>query len=118
MPPDPCPRCPIPRFFDTIKLVQIRSEDGTAIGDALALAAARLEKADEAVARQRSGNKKTYEIKSKIIILMSDGENNAGKKRSHKQAAELAAEWGIKVYAIAIGGGAGSSIGPDTFWGI
>lgn len=91
-------------FLDTIKLVQVRSEDGTAIGDALALAAARLEKADEAVARQRSGNKKTYEIKSKIIILMSDGENNAG-KRDPIQAAELAAEWGIKVYAIAIGGG-------------
>jgi Ca-activated chloride channel family protein len=93
-------------FLDTIKLVQVRSEDGTAIGDALALAAARLEKADEAIARQRSGNKKSYEIKSKIIILLSDGENNAG-KRDPIQAAELAAQWGIKVYAIAIGGGQG-----------
>jgi Ca-activated chloride channel family protein len=91
-------------FLDTIKLVQVRSEDGTAIGDALALAAARLEKADEAIARQRSGNKKSYEIKSKIIILMSDGENNAG-KRDPIEAAKLAAKWGIKVYTIAIGGG-------------
>jgi len=94
-------------FLDTIKLVTVRSEDGTAIGDALALAAARLEKADEALARQRtfsSDDKKTYEIKSKIIILLSDGENNAG-KRDPIQAAELAAEWGVKVYAIAIGGG-------------
>jgi len=93
-------------FLDTIKLVQIRSEDGTAIGDALALAAARLEKADEALARQRSGNKKSYEIKSKIIILLSDGENNAG-KRDPLKVAELAAEWGTRIYAIAIGGGQG-----------
>ncbi len=91
-------------FLDTIKLVQVRSEDGTAIGDALALAAARLEKADEALARQRSGKNKNYQIKSKIIILLSDGENNAG-KRDPLQAAKLAADWGIKVYAIAIGGG-------------
>lgn len=94
----------LPPFLDTIKLVQMRSEDGTAIGDALALAAARLEKADEALARQRSVNKKSYEIKSKIIILLSDGENNAG-KRDPLQAADLAAKWGIKVYAIAVGGG-------------
>lgn len=91
-------------FLDTIKLVQDRSEDGTAIGDALALAAAHLQKADETLARQRAGSKKTYEIKSKIIILLSDGENNAG-KRDPLQAADLAAEWGIKVYAIAVGGG-------------
>ncbi len=91
-------------FLDIIKLVKVRSEDGTAIGDALALAAARLEKADEALSRQRPGRKKTYQIKSKIIILLSDGENNAG-KRSPLQAAKLAADWGIKVYAIAIGGG-------------
>jgi len=94
----------LPPFLDTIKLVQVRSEDGTAIGDALALAAAHLEKADEALARQRSVNKKSYEIKSKIIILLSDGENNAG-KRDPLQAADLAAKWGIKVYAIAVGGG-------------
>ncbi len=91
-------------FLDTIKLVKVRSEDGTAIGDALALAAAHLEKADEALARQRTGKRKSYDIKSKIIILLSDGENNAG-KRDPLQAAELAAKWGIKVYAIAVGGG-------------
>lgn len=93
----------LPPFLDTIKLVQVQSEDGTAIGDALALAAARLEKADETLAKQRTGNKKAYDIKSKIIILLSDGENNAG-KRDPLEAATLAAEWGIKVYAIAIGG--------------
>jgi len=91
-------------FLDTIQLVQIESEDGTAIGDALALAAARLKKADETLAQQREQKSDAYQIKSKAIILLSDGENNAG-KRDPLQAAELAAKWGIKVYTIAIGGG-------------
>jgi Ca-activated chloride channel family protein len=39
-----------------------------------------------------------------VIVLLSDGENNFG-KRSPIEAAELAKEWGIKIYAIAIGGG-------------
>ncbi|MCP4683788.1 MAG: VWA domain-containing protein [Desulfobacterales bacterium] len=94
----------LPPFLDSVKLVQIREEDGTAIGDALALAAARLEKVDESFARQRKNKKKTYEIKSKIIILLSDGENNCG-KLDPLRAAELAVKWGIKIYAIAIGGG-------------
>lgn len=92
-------------FLDTVKLVQVRSEDGTAIGDALALAAARLEKAEDTLARQQQNRKKTYTIKSKIIILLSDGENNAG-KRKPLEAAEMAAKWGIRVYTIAIGGDA------------
>lgn len=91
-------------FLDSVKLVQTREEDGTAIGDALALAAARLKTADETLSKQRTGNKKNYQIKSRIIILLSDGENNTG-KRDPVQAAELAEKWGIKVYAIAIGGG-------------
>ena len=44
-----------------------------------------------------------YQIKSKVIILLTDGQNNAG-KRSPLEAARLAKEWGIKVYAIGIGG--------------
>lgn len=93
----------LPAFIDNIQLVQTREEDGTAIGDALALAAARLKKAEESIARQKQLGDATYTIKSKIIILLSDGENNRG-KRSPEDAAELAAKWGIKVYTIAIGG--------------
>jgi Ca-activated chloride channel family protein len=104
-------------FLDTVKLVQVRSEDGTAIGDALALAAARLEKAEETLARQQAGNKKTYDIKSKIIILLSDGENNAG-KRDPLEAARLAARWGIKVYSIAIGHGGSSMQSIKTPFGV
>ena len=84
----------LPAFLKNVKLVQTSQEDGTAIGDALALAAARLEKAEESFnSRQDSSN--AYEIKSKIIVLLSDGENNYG-KRTPIQAAELAAKWGLR----------------------
>jgi len=91
-------------FMDSIKVVTNRSEDGTAIGDALALAAARLKTADEETDFQKKMGIEPYKIKSKIIILLSDGENNAG-RRDPIQAAEMASKWGIKIYAIAIGGG-------------
>ena len=52
-----------------------------AIGDALALAAARLQKADDTLAKQRQQQKRAYQIESKVIILLSDGENNAGKNQ-------------------------------------
>ncbi len=93
----------LPAFLKSVKLAQDRAEDGTAIGDALALAAARLKTAEESFKRQQN-SADSYEIKSKVIVLLSDGENNCG-KRTPLQAAELAAKWGIKVYTIAIGGG-------------
>ena len=97
------------RFLDQVKIVTRRSEDGTAIGDALALAAARLRTAEEDLARFASDSgEKEYEIKSKIIILLTDGQNNYG-KRTPEQAAGLAADWGIKVYTIGVGGRDGVS---------
>lgn len=90
-------------FLPNVKLVDDESEDGTAIGDAVALAAARLQTAEDAISRQ-TGETRDYEIKSKVIILLTDGENNAG-ERTVEDAAELAAEWGIKVYVIGVGGG-------------
>lgn len=95
-------------FLPTVKLARRQSEDGTAIGNAVALAAARLRTAEENLAEREAGEP-DYEIKSKIIILLTDGENNAG-KRSVAEAAQLAAEWGIKVYAVGIGGQGVSTI--------
>src|SRR5210317_194763 len=93
-------------FVEPIELVNRKQEDGTAIGDALALAAARLQKAEETLKQQSliAGSKEpSYEIKSKIIILLTDGEQNAG-KRTPQEAAELAKKWSIKIYTIGIGG--------------
>jgi Ca-activated chloride channel family protein len=94
-------------FLDTIRLVPQRSpENRTAIGDAIALAAARLQTAEETLARQNGGGakeSKSYQIKSKIIILLTDGQSNAG-RHLPEEAAALAKKWGIKIYAIGVGG--------------
>lgn len=93
----------LPEFLKSVNIVQEKEEDGTAIGDALALSAARLETAEKSL-KGRKGVSDDYKIKSKVIVLLSDGENNYG-KRTPIQAAELAAKWGIKIYTIAIVGG-------------
>ncbi len=96
-------------FLESVQLVNLRSEDGTAIGDALALAAARLQTAEETLALQTRKDPSAYQIKSKIIILLTDGENNCG-RRNIAEAAELARQWGIKVYAIGVSGGEGVGV--------
>ena len=93
-------------FLSGVEVVTDRRDDGTAIGDALALAAARLHVAEEELGSRGEGaDRADYEVKSKAIILLTDGSHNAG-ARTPAQAAELAAGWGIKVYAIGIGVGA------------
>lgn len=62
-------------------------EDGTAIGNGLATAVARLNDSD---------------AKSKVIILLTDGVNNSG-EISPKMAAEIAKTYGIRVYTIGVG---------------
>lgn len=89
-------------LLPTVRLAEHPNEDGTAIGDAVALAAARLQQA-ETFLREKSGGSRDYEIKSKVVILLTDGENNAG-DRGVQDAAELCKEWGIKIYAIGVGG--------------
>ena len=93
-------------FLKSLKIVTQKEEDGTAIGDGLALAAARLRTAAETIAKQNGREEGGYEIKSKAIILLTDGRHNIG-RRTPAQAAALAKEWGIKIYAIGVGGQAG-----------
>lgn len=75
------------------------NEDGTAYGDATILAAARLKKLE---AGRTPGERGDKDVKSKIIVLLTDGENNCG---SHlpMEAAALAREWGIRIYTISMG---------------
>lgn len=101
-------------FLKKTEIVQLRSEDGTAIGDAIALAAARLKKAEEEIQRRNAqlaqfGRKGAdnpeetgFKIKSKAIVLLTDGRNNTG-EYNPLEAAELAKKWGIKIYTIGIG---------------
>jgi len=91
------------QLVEEVELVQLKSEDGTAVGDAIALAAARLKTAEEAQLRVNAELGQDYEIKSKIIILLTDGQNNRG-EQNPLEAAKLAKEWGIKIYTVGIGG--------------
>jgi len=83
--------------LDKTEIVTTREEDGTAIGDALALGVERL----RALAEQRR-IRGAQRIKSKVIVLLTDGENNAGDIDPLK-AAEMAATFDIKVYTIGAG---------------
>lgn len=78
------------------EIVTDQNEDGTAIGDAISLSLEKLESLDE------RSKKEGQEVKSKIVILLTDGENNAGSV-DPLQAAELAETLGIKVYTIGVG---------------
>lgn len=99
-------------FMKQTDIVRLQSEDGTAIGDGIALAAARLKKAEEEILRRRQklgltadANEpapEAFKIKSKAIILLTDGRNNVG-QYNPRDAAKLAREWGIKIYTIGIG---------------
>ena len=62
-------------------------EDGTAIGTAIATAANRLRRAPGA---------------SKVIVLLTDGENTRG-VLDPRTAAEAAATFGIRIYTIGVG---------------
>lgn len=63
-------------------------KDGTAIGSALAASVNRL---------------KDQSSKSKIVVLLTDGQNNAGRIQP-ALAAEAARALGVKVYTIGVGG--------------
>ncbi len=77
--------------------IGVAGERSTAIGDAIAVAGSRL--AD-------------LEAESRVVILLTDGRNNAGQVEP-LQAAEAAASLGIKVYTVGMGssGGGGGVFG-------
>lgn len=102
--------CPLVRIHDTLtKLVNAiafadqQFEAGTAIGDGLALAAARLRQAEADLAERQAGEAEPdFTIASKVIILLTDGDENQGEVRA-AEAAEACRQWGIRIYAVGIG---------------
>lgn len=93
----------LPDFLKQVHLPLIKTEDGTAIGDAVELAAARLYTAEKELGKRKLLKSDKDEIKSKIIILLTDGQDNES-RTSIEQAVKICKEWGIKVYTIGIGG--------------
>ena len=75
--------------------------DSTAIGLALALGAKRLRK---------------VKAESRVLILMTDGRNNAGEIEP-MQAAEAAAATGAVIYTIGMGGFGPAPVPVDTIFG-
>lgn len=76
-------------------------EDGTAIGNGLATAVNRLRESD---------------AKSKVVILLTDGVNNAGQV-SPATAADIAASYGIRVYTIGVGSRGTAPYPVQDMWG-
>lgn len=77
-------------------------EDGTAIGNGLATAVARIKDSD---------------AKSRVVILLTDGVNNCG-EISPETAAEIAKTYGIRVYTIGVGVNGEAPYPVMTPWGV
>jgi Ca-activated chloride channel family protein len=66
--------------------------EGTSIGDAVAMAAARFHQAETTAGES---------FRSKVIVLLTDGDDNSS-KISVERAGVFAQQWGVRIYAIAI----------------
>ncbi len=76
-------------------------EDGTAIGNGLATAVARMKDSD---------------ARSRVVILLTDGVNNSG-EIAPQTAAEIAKTYGIRVYTIGVGANGMAPYPVMTPWG-
>ncbi|MCL4203308.1 MAG: VWA domain-containing protein [Pirellulaceae bacterium] len=85
-----------------LAIQQRATEDGTGYGDALALACARLDHMGQwqPAAESRTADPAAA-IRSKVVVLLTDGENNCG-LHLPEEAAGLAKKWGIRVYAVSL----------------
>lgn len=77
-------------------------EDGTAIGNGLATAVSRMKDSDS---------------KSRVVILLTDGVNNRG-EITPQNAAEMAREYGIRVYTIGVGANGEAPYPVMGPWGV
>ena len=77
-------------------------EDGTAIGNGLATAIARMKDSD---------------AKSRVVILLTDGVNNRG-EITPQMSAEIAKTYGVRVYTIGVGKEGMAPYPVMTPWGV
>lgn len=90
------------QIIENLEIQSRPNEDGTAYGDALAIAAARLRNPQEL---------KETPIASRVIILLTDGENNSG-AHLPEEAAGLAKKWDCRIYAISLGDEGTDTLSP------
>lgn len=95
-------QCPLTLDYDVLRTMIARVEigmieDGTAIGTALANCVNRL---------------RDSKAKSKVAIVLTDGENNSG-KIDPETAAKVAEAMGVRVYTIRVGKEGGAPIPVD-----
>jgi Ca-activated chloride channel family protein len=89
------------------------TEDGTGYGDALALACARLDQMGQwQPATGKLSEDPSATVRSKVVVLLTDGENNCG-LHLPEEAAGLAKKWGIRIYAISMKDDQGGSTGEE-----
>ncbi|MCR5758967.1 MAG: VWA domain-containing protein [Bacteroidales bacterium] len=77
-------------------------EDGTAIGNGLATAVARMMDSD---------------APSRVVILLTDGKNNSG-EIAPETAADIAATYNVRVYTIGVGANGEAPYPVMTPWGV
>ena len=77
-------------------------DDGTAIGNGLAVAVARMQGSD---------------AKSRVVILLTDGVNNCG-EITPQNAADIAKTYGVRVYMIGVGANGTAPYPVITPWGV
>ncbi len=86
--------------------------NATAIGDAIGLAVKRLQE-DNTNATSKDRHNKKHPYNDRVLILVTDGVNNAGEITPRK-AAELAARKGLKIYTIGIGNRGSRELDENT----
>lgn len=77
-------------------------DDGTAIGNGLATAVARMKDSD---------------ARSRVVILLTDGVNNSG-EITPQMASDIASTYGIRVYTIGVGANGKAPYPVMTPWGV
>ena len=77
-------------------------DDGTAIGNGLATAVARMKDSD---------------AKSRVVILLTDGVNNCGEV-TPQTASDIARTYGVRVYTIGVGANGTAPYPVVTPWGV
>jgi Ca-activated chloride channel family protein len=104
---EPFTQCPLTTDYAAVKsqIYAVRSgilQDGTAIGSGLATSVERL---------------KTSKSKSKVVVLLTDGENNGG-LIDPATAKEIAKSYRVRVYTIGIGTEGYASLPQQTAGGV